>query len=148
MLCIRKQLGTIFAVASPAVLSISGFLTYTEFVDPEFLMTGAWLGCMFGFIAVLMVTGAQRRYAIPAPYCLMGAISIMLVGVVSALAFRDNFDASALVFGAWRTAAVVAMTGLVVSIFAAAQLVWRYASANHPNSLAACSGLFKSVTLR
>lgn len=152
MLCIKKQIGTIFAIASPAILCISGFWNYTHLIDNHFVMTGSWLACMIGFIAILMVTGAQRRSDLPAHYVLFSALAVTFVAVFAAVSLRDTLGAatgeSALLTAVWRTAAVTAMTGMVVSLFAVTQIAWRYASVNHPDSLAACSGLFKFVSLR
>lgn len=151
MLCIKKQFGTIFAIATPAILCVSGFWQYSHFIDAEFVMTGSWLACLIGFVAILIVTGAQRRHGFAAHYALLSAIAVALGAAFLALQLRDSAmttEAGALVWGAWRAFAVTAMTGMVVSIFAATQIAWRYANANHPDQLAACTGFFKFGTLR
>lgn len=151
MLCIKKQIGTIFAIASPAIFCISGFWKSSQLMDPRFIMTGSWLACLIGFVAILMITGVQRRHAVPAAYVLVPAIALTLLSVLAATTIRDGVmisQGSALAFAGWRAASVVGMTGMVVSIFTATQIIWRYANANHQDRVAACTGLFKFVSLR
>lgn len=151
MLCIKKQFGTIFAIATPALVCASGFWKYSHFMDDKFVMTGSWLACLIGFVAVLMVTGAQRRHGFAAHFVLLGSMAVALLAAFLAIQLREIAmlpDAGSVVWGGWRAGAVVAMTGMVVSIFAATQIAWRYANANHPDQLAACTGFFKFGTLR
>jgi len=151
MLCIKKQFGTIFAIASPALLFLSGFWDHVGLLDAGFAGLGTWLASMLGFVAVLLVTGVQVRHSIAALQCFAAAIAVTLLAATAVVVLHQGYSGSqapALVCGAWRFAAVMAMTGMVVSLFTAAQVLWRYANANHPAGLAACSGFVKSARWR
>lgn len=149
--CFNKQLGTIAAVATPALLSVSGVWDTSHLVDPTFARGAAWLAGLAGFVAIVMVTGLQQRYGAPAVYFLLGAITLTVGALVAAMVLRAQVGATAdpaLLHALWRGAFVAAMTGMAVGIFLALQITWRHVKARHPQGLAVVRGYIKLAPFR
>lgn len=151
MLCIKKQMGTIFAIASPAIFCLTGVWASANIIEPEFSLIGSWLACLFGFIAILGLTGAQRRFDAPAHVYLLALTVATFGAFFVATLCRDAVAAAAdpmLLSIAWRTSAVFAMTLMTVMIFSATQVVWRYASTKHAEEVEACADFLKLASFR
>lgn len=151
MFCIKKQLGTIFAVSAPAALALAGLWDSSHLADPAFVSIGSWLACMFGFVAIIMMSGAQRRHDLPSLHCFAAAMTVTLLALGAAILSRKASEvsgASDLEMALWRIGFVVAITGMVVSTFAGVQAAWRYANIRFPDLPATFAGLLKFPSFR
>ena len=156
MYCSKKQIGAIAAVFTPGIICAAGAFEETVLVDPGFVQSGTWLSGMLGFVAIATMTGLQKQKKIPTPFFPAFSIGLALIGLLAALtighAQAGGIAESQVMLILWRSVFVIMLTGLVLSIFAIAQIAWRAFNARQAaptTRLApAYSGSLKGVSSR